>query len=103
MCVCVLVIQLCPTLYDLMDCSLPGSSVHGILQVKILGVGSHSLLQEIFPTQGANTQNSTVKTTESNYNWAKDRKETLQPRGYTESKSALEIMFNITGHYENAK
>ena len=25
-----------PTLYDLMDCSLPGSSVHGILQARIL-------------------------------------------------------------------
>ena len=28
----VLVTQSCPTLYDLMDCSPPGSSVHGILQ-----------------------------------------------------------------------
>ena len=27
-----LVIQLCPTLCDPMHCSLPGSSVHGILQ-----------------------------------------------------------------------
>ena len=26
-----LVTQLCPTLCDTMDCSLPGSSVHGIL------------------------------------------------------------------------
>ena len=33
---CVLVAQSCPTLYNPMDCSLPGSSVHGILQVKIL-------------------------------------------------------------------
>ena len=31
-CVCVLVAQSCPTLCDPMDCSLPGSSVHGILQ-----------------------------------------------------------------------
>ena len=28
--------QLCPTLCDPMDCSLPGSSVHGILQASIL-------------------------------------------------------------------
>ena len=28
--------QLCPTLYDPMDCSPPGSSVHGILQARIL-------------------------------------------------------------------
>ena len=28
--------QLCPTLFELMDCSLPGSSVHGILQARVL-------------------------------------------------------------------
>ena len=36
-CVCVCAracAQLCPVLYDLMGCSLPGSSVHGIFQVK---------------------------------------------------------------------
>ena len=32
----VLVAQSCPTLCDSMDCSLPGSSVHGILQARIL-------------------------------------------------------------------
>ena len=30
------VTQLCPTLCDPMDCSLPGSSVHGIFQARIL-------------------------------------------------------------------
>ena len=29
-------LQLCPTLSDLMDCSLPGSSVHGIFQTRVL-------------------------------------------------------------------
>ena len=33
--VCV-IIQSCPTLCDPMDCSLPDSSIHGILQVRIL-------------------------------------------------------------------
>ena len=32
----VLVAQLSPTLYNPMDCSLPGSSVHGIFQARIL-------------------------------------------------------------------
>ena len=50
----VLVTPLCLTLCDAMDCSPPGSSVHGILQARILGVGYHSLLQGIFPTQGSN-------------------------------------------------
>ena len=30
------VAQLCPTLWDPMDCSLPGSSIHGIFQARIL-------------------------------------------------------------------
>ena len=35
-CKCAKSLQLCPTLCDPMDCSLPGSSVHGILQARIL-------------------------------------------------------------------
>ena len=37
-----------------MDCSLPGSSVHGIFPGKNTGVGCHFLLQEIFLIQGLN-------------------------------------------------
>ena len=48
------VAQLCPTLRDSMYCSLPGSSVHGILPGKNTGLGCHFLLQKIFPTQGLN-------------------------------------------------
>ena len=34
------VAQLCPTFSDPMDCSLPGSSVHGIFQAKVLEWGA---------------------------------------------------------------
>ena len=34
------VAQLCPTLRDPMDCSLPGSSIRGILQEKVLEWGA---------------------------------------------------------------
>ena len=34
------VAQLCPTLGDSMDCSLPGSSVHGIFQARVLEWGA---------------------------------------------------------------
>ena len=44
----------CLTLHDPMDCSPPGSSVHGILPGKNTGVDCHALLQGIFPTQGSN-------------------------------------------------
>ena len=52
-CVC-LVSQLCPTLCNPMDCSPPGSSVHGDSLCKNTGVGCYALLQGIFPTQGSN-------------------------------------------------
>ena len=35
-CVCVLVTQSCPILCDPMDCRLPGSSVHGMIQATVL-------------------------------------------------------------------
>ena len=41
-------------LCNLVDGSPPGSSVHGISQARILGVGCHFLLQGVFLTQGSN-------------------------------------------------
>ena len=50
----VLVTQLCPTLCSAMDCSPPGSPVHGILQARILdGLP--------FPTQILLTQESNLR------------------------------------------
>ena len=37
-----------------MDCSLPGFSVHEILQARVLEWGSHALLQGTFPIEGSN-------------------------------------------------
>ena len=34
------VTQLCPTLSDPMDCSLPDSSIHGIFQARVLEWGA---------------------------------------------------------------
>ena len=46
-------LQSCLTLCNPTDCRPPGSSVHGILQARILRC--HALLQGIFPTQGLNS------------------------------------------------
>ena len=48
------VAQLCPTLYDPMDCSLPGSSVHGIFQARVLEWVAISFSRGSFLTQGSN-------------------------------------------------
>ena len=57
-CVCVygggLVTKLCLTPCDPIDCSPPGSSVHGDSPGKSTGVGCHFLPQGIFPTEGSN-------------------------------------------------
>ena len=53
-CVCPKLRQSCPTLCDPVDCSLPGSSVCGILQARILELGCQALHQGIFSTQGSN-------------------------------------------------
>ena len=48
MCVCMCA---CLILCDPMDCSLPGSSLHGMFQTEL---GCHFFLQGIFPTRGSN-------------------------------------------------
>ena len=48
------VTQLCTTLCNPMDCSLPGSSVHGIFQARILEWVGISSSRGIFLTQRSN-------------------------------------------------
>ena len=50
----VLLAQLYPALCEPMDCSLPDSSVHGILQARILEWVAIPPSQGVFPTQGLN-------------------------------------------------
>ena len=48
------VTQSCPTLSDPMDCSLPGSSVHGIFQARVLewGAIAHFETPTDYPVHG---------------------------------------------------
>ena len=55
-----LVTQLCLTLWNPVDCSPPGSSVHGDSPGKNTRVGCHDLLQGIIPTQGSNLHTSYI-------------------------------------------
>ena len=77
-CVCV---RACVCVCDPMDCSPPGSSVHGICQVKNTGVGCHFLLQGIFPIQGSNLDLSRL------LHWQKDS----SPLHHWEVQNALQI------------
>ena len=42
------VTQSCPTYSDPMDCSLPGSSIHGIFQARVLEWGAIAFSKECF-------------------------------------------------------
>ena len=50
-----LVVQSRPTLCDPMDCNLPGSFVHGILQARTLEWVAIPFFRGIFLTQGSNS------------------------------------------------
>ena len=51
---CAKLLQSCATLCDSVNCSSSGSSIHGILQARILEWVSDGLLQGIFSPQGSN-------------------------------------------------
>jgi len=54
LCCAVLSCSVVSTVFDPMECSPPGYSVHGDSPGRNTGVGCHALLQGIFPTQGLN-------------------------------------------------
>ena len=51
--ICAKSLESCPTLYDPMDCSPPGSSLRGDSPGKNTKVVCHALLQGIFSTKGS--------------------------------------------------
>ena len=51
---CVKSLQLCPTLCDPMECSPPGSAVHGILQARTREWAAMPSSRRIFLTRGSN-------------------------------------------------
>ena len=53
------VAQLCPTLCDPMDCSLPGSSIHGIFQARVLDWGAIAFSQS-FPNKSFLLSNTNI-------------------------------------------
>ena len=58
------VAQSCPTLSDPMDCSLPGSSIHGIFQARVLEWGAIAFMKikvEKKRTEGKNIKAVIIK------------------------------------------
>ena len=53
------VAQSCPTLRDVMDCSLPGSSVHGVFQARVLEWGA-SAFSHLTPSSLKNSDEGPI-------------------------------------------
>ena len=55
-------LQSCPTLCDPMDCSLPGSSIHGIFQARVLewGAIAFSIFLDEFTTNITRVNNLSI-------------------------------------------
>ena len=61
------VAQSCPTLGDPMDCSFPGSSIHGISQARVLESGAIAFSLEVTTiSQRMNCEQSVLELTEIN-------------------------------------
>ena len=58
--------QLCPTLSDPMDCSLPGSSVHGMFQARVLECGAIAFSSIKVPQKTKNKHHMILQS----YSWA---------------------------------
>ena len=59
------VAQSCPTLSDPMDCSLPGSSVHGIFQARVLEWGAMAFFDhsDELPSKNCVQKEKEIRTT----------------------------------------
>ena len=58
------VAQSCPTLRDTMDCSLPGSSVHGIFQARVLEWGATAFSVYKIANENCCTAQGTVQSSQ---------------------------------------
>ena len=65
----------CPTLSDPMDCSLPGSSVHGIFQARVLESGAiaFSDYQQLYANKMDNLEEMDEFLEKYNQNWTRKK------------------------------
>ena len=82
-----LIAQSCPTLCDLMDCSPPGSSVHGILQARILERVANSFSRGSCPCSLVNSGTWILSPWPESYTWVLLQFQTAQMPSTVEGKS----------------
>ena len=82
------VAQSCPTLSDPVDCSLPGSSVHGIFQARALKWGATAF------SDNANEKTLVIQTTEIwELAWVSNKLRLLRTAGRNSEREVFSLMF----------
>ena len=103
MCVCVLVAKSCLTLCHPMDCSLPGSSVHGIFQARIpewVAISSSSKI-----TPALEPKNETIKQMQNSNKFNNELKKMvpIKKKCFKKSEQPCRILIDKTNQGDLAK
>ena len=103
-CVCVLVAKSCLTLCHPMDCSLPGSSVHGIFQARILEWVAISSSSKITPA--LEPKNETIKQMQNSNKFNNELKKMVpikKKKCFKKSEQPCRILIDKTNQGDLAK
>ena len=95
------VVRTHPTLCGPVDCSPPGSSVHGNSPGRNTGVGCHVLLQGIFPTQSSNLGLPHCK--QILYHLSHHRSPTSDAKTHQCNQVPVEIKFQVSQPHNRRK
>ena len=100
------VAQSCPTLRDPMDCSLPGSSVHGIFQARVslpynLAIPVLGSIKRFTCTKQANKQKKKKKEKENNIVRKKKKRESCPKVCLTSHEQECAILFLVATNWKH--
>ena len=94
------VAQSCPTLCDPMDCSLPGSSFHGIFQARVLEWGAIAFSIKLLRLQKKKKNVSFTQKLNSHQKWITNAVLPKSDRNYTTPESFQAIVLWVPGYKE---
>ena len=86
------VTQSCPTLSDTMDCSPPGSSIHGIFQARVLEWSAIAFSKDQYKTSNLYTpskNNGDLKLNKNNYKYNSINREMLKYKYSNECNNSM--------------
>ena len=97
------VTQSCLTCSKAMDCSLPGSSIHGIFQARVLEWGAIAIrVCKFLAEHMRSSHNSTAQIIIKQLEMGKGPEQIFFQKRYTNSQKEYKKVFKVTYHQRNA-